>query len=514
MIIRPYISYRMPTKLTQQQKTVQRQIATQQTIRLMQLVELPYASLEQEIQKEVDENPALESYREDADDHADAFEDAPTSEYDENGDPLDLSQGQLPEEEIFKEDYYRDDDLDDYPSEREIESRIQRLNAPELSSNTSERVGVFYNSLQEQWQLQLGEMNMTERQSVIAHYLAGNLDDDGYFTMDIQAVVNELLYMNNLYTTVEEVEGVLKQFVQELDPPGVGARDLRECLLLQLYRYVPQTEDVKLAIRVLERCYDQFVKKHYDRICQVLSVDEEQLKQALSIIRKLDPRPADSGSPLEKNADVIRPDFTITTNNGELTLTLNNQYVSKVRINKEFSNEYRFLTKEASAKKRAEAEKFMREYVDKGEQFINILSTREMLLYNTMYAIMQHQKAYFLSGDDADLKPMILKTIAQEVTLDVSTISRVSNSKYVQTDFGIIPLKHLFSEAVNDEDVSSKEIKRILKDVIDAEDKQSPLADEKLCELLKERGYNIARRTVAKYREQLDIPVARLRKEI
>jgi len=503
----------MPTKLSQEQKTVQRQIATQQTIRLMQLVELPYASLEQEIQKEVDENPALESYIDDVDERVDALEENPSPEYDENGDPLDLSQQQLSDEEIFKEDYYRDDDLDDYPTEREIENRIRRLNAPE-ESGSADRMGVFHNSMQEQWQLQLGEMNMTERELLIAQYLTGNLDDDGYFTMDMQAVVNEMLYMNNLYTNVEEVEEVLTRFVQELDPPGVGARNLRECLLLQIRRLPHDDEDVKLAEIILDKCFEQFAKKHYDKIQQMLSISEEQLKRALAVIRKLDPRPADSGSPLEKNADVIRPDFTITANNGKLSLTLNNQYVSKVRINKEFSNAYRFLTKEASEKKRAEAERFMREYVERGEQFIGILTTREMILYNTMYAIMQHQKAYFLSGDDADLKPMILKTIAQEVNLDVSTVSRVSNSKYVQTDFGVIPLKHLFSEAVNDEDVSSKEIKRILTDLIEAEDKKSPLADEKLCDLLKERGYNIARRTVAKYREQLDIPVARLRKEI
>lgn len=503
----------MPTKLSQEQKTVQRQIATQQTIRLMQLVELPYASLEQEIQKEVDENPALESYIDDVDEHVDALEENASPEYDENGDPLDLSQQQLSDEEIFKEDYYRDDDLDDYPTEREIENRIRRLNAPE-ESGSADRMGVFHNSMQEQWQLQLGEMNMTERELLIAQYLTGNLDDDGYFTMDMQAVVNEMLYMNNLYTNVEEVEEVLTRFVQELDPPGVGARNLRECLLLQIRRLPHDDEDVKLAEIILDKCFEQFAKKHYDKIQQMLSISEEQLKRALAVIRKLDPRPADSGSPLEKNADVIRPDFTITANNGKLSLTLNNQYVSKVRINKEFSNAYRFLTKEASEKKRAEAERFMREYVERGEQFIGILTTREMILYNTMYAIMQHQKAYFLSGDDADLKPMILKTIAQEVNLDVSTVSRVSNSKYVQTDFGVIPLKHLFSEAVNDEDVSSKEIKRILTDLIEAEDKKSPLADEKLCDLLKERGYNIARRTVAKYREQLDIPVARLRKEI
>ncbi len=499
---------------SQVQKTEQRQIATQQTIRLMQLVELPCDSLEHEIQKEVDENPALEVVHDDADDpQPDTADDSATPEYDENGDPLDLTADQLPDDEIFKEEYYRDDDLDDYPTEHEIENTIRRLNAPE-ARNDNDRIGIFHNSIQEQWQLQLGEMNMTDKQARIARYLAGNLNDDGYFTMDLQSVVNELLYMDNIYTSVEEVEEVLVHFVQELEPPGIGARTLQECLLIQLHRLPRQTEASENAARLLEKCFDAFTKKHYEKIQQALSISESQLKDALAVIRKLDPRPADSGSPLDKSADVITPDFTITSDNGKLNLSLNNQYVSKVRINKEFSNAYRFLTKEASEKKRAEAEKFMREYVDKGEQFIGILSMREMILYNTMYAIMQHQKAYFLTGDDTELKPMILKTIAQEVNVDVSTVSRVSNSKYVQTDFGIIPLKHLFSEAVNDDDVSSKEIKQILCDLIKNEDKKKPLSDEKLCLLLKERGYNIARRTVAKYREQSDLPVARLRKEL
>jgi len=255
------------------------------------------------------------------------------------------------------------------------------------------------------------------------------------------------------------------------------------------------------------------LKKHYDKIQDSLKLTDAEMKEAVAVIKKLSPRPADDTTPLQKSAEIIHPDFTITAHDGVLLLTLNNQYVPKVRLNKEFSNEYRFLSKEESAKKRDEAERFMKTYVDKANQFIGALSTREMILYNTMYAIMNHQREYFLTGDDTKLKPMILKTIANEVKLDVSTISRVSNSKYVQTDFGIISLKHLFSEAVNDDDVSSKVIKSILNDLIDQEDKRKPLADDKLSELLKEKGYNVARRTVAKYREQLGIPVSRLRVE-
>lgn len=503
----------MSTILSQEQKAAQRQIATQQTIRLMQLVELPYTSLEQEILKEVDENPALETYDENVDEPEQTTEETPDLEYDENGVPLELSDKQLPEDEIFKEDYYRDDDIDDYPSEREIENRIQRLNAPD-SSDRKESLGVFTRSIQEDWIGQLGEMEISGKQYDIAKYLIGCLDEKGYCTIDLQTVANELLYTQNIYTSAQEVEQVLTGYIQELDPAGTGARNTRECLLIQLHRISDPDEATLLATRVIDNTFDALTRKHYDKICQSLGVSSEALKQALNVITKLDPRPADSASEMEKKSEYINPDFIISSDGSELTLTLNNQYVPKVRINKEFSNEYRFMTKEANEKKREAAEKFMREYVDKANQFIGTLSTREMILYNTMYAIMRRQERYFLTGDDAELKPMILKNIAEEVNLDVSTVSRVSNSKYVQTDFGTIPLKHLFSEAVNDEDVSSKEIKSILSEVIAEEDKQSPLSDEKLCAILKEKSYDIARRTVAKYREQLGIPVARLRKEL
>ncbi len=306
----------------------------------------------------------------------------------------------------------------------------------------------------------------------------------------------------------------MTHFVQELDPPGTGARNLQECLLLQLDRIPDPTAAHDIARTLITQHFDLLTKRHYDKILSVMEISDKELKSALEIIQKLDPRPASQESPMQKNAEVIIPDFTITNQDGKLVLTLNNQYIPKVRINKEFSNEYRFLSKEEYNRRKAEAERFMKKYVDDGLQFIKTLSLRELLLYNTMYAIMQHQRDYFLTGDNKDLKPMILKTIAQEVGADISTISRVSNSKYVQTDFGIIPLKHLFSEAVNDDDISSKEIKQILGDLIEAEDKKKPLSDDKICAMLNEKGYNIARRTIAKYREQLGIPVARLRKEL
>ena len=499
--------------LSLEQKNVQRQVGLPLTVQLMHLVELPYASLEQEILNTVDENPALEIYDDEAAE-SDFREDVQPEEYDDNGDPLELSSEQLPEDEIFKEDYYRDsDDYDEGFSDLELENYIAKLNAPD-EQRRNPKSDVYYESMREQWQWQLGEMEMTERQAQIATYLMGTLDDAGYLHADLQAIVNELLYTEYIQTDVAEVEYVLTHFVQELDPPGTGARNLQECLLLQLDRLSDPTPAHELARVLITEQFELLAKRHYDKLMSLLNISNDELRAALDVIQKLDPRPASQESPLQKSAEIIIPDFTITNQDGKLTLSLNNQYVPKVRINKEFSNEYRFLSKDEYERRRGEAEKFIKKYVDDGQQFIRTLSLREMLLYNTMYAIMQHQQEYFLTGDNRKLKPMILKTIAQEVGVDISTISRVSNSKYVQTDFGIIPLKHLFSEAVNDDEVSSKEIKQILGDLIESEDKKKPLSDDKLCVMLKEKGYDIARRTVAKYRDQLGIPVARLRKEL
>ena len=496
----------MPFKQTQQLKTEQKQIATQQTIRLMQLVEMPNISLEQEILKEVDENPALEIVNDNAEDEFAQPEENTMPEYDENGVPFEVSEP-LSNDEIFNEDYYNEEEMDDYLTEREL----QRLNAPE-DGPRRESMGVYQESVREQWMLQLGEMDMTEEESKIAAYLMGNLDDDGYFTLDPQAVVNELLFNQNIDTTLAEVERILVEYVQELDPPGTGARNLRECLLIQLRRQSNPTEITRLAITVLEDYFDLFSKKHFAKIMNNLGIDDETMQQVLKMIRSLDPKPVDSDSELEKSGSHITPDFIITAHDDKLTLTLNNQYIPKVRINKDMVQPLQ--NRKLMSRKEADAIQFLKDYVEKGELFINTLSLREKIMYNTMYAIMQHQREYFLTGDDSKIKPMVLKTIAQEVNLDVSTISRFSNSKYVQTDFGIIPVKHLFSEAVNNEEVSSKEIKSILAGLVEGEDKRKPLSDEALCVLLKAKGYDVARRTVAKYREQLGIPVARLRKEL
>ena len=496
-----------------EQKNVQRQVGLPLTLQLMHLVELPYASLEQEIRNAVDDNPALEIYDDDAMPTENA-DDTPREEYDDNGDPLELSNEQLPDDEIFKEEYYRDsDDYDDGFSDRQLENYIAKLNAPD-DTLRNPKADVYYESVRERWQWQLGEMDMTDHQAQIATYLMGTLDDSGYLHADSQAIVNELLFTENLQTNREEVEYVLTHFVQELDPPGTGARTLQECLLLQLDRIPDQTPAHANARILITQYFDLLAKRHYDKILTLMSLSDAELRAALDVVQKLDPRPVSQDSPLQKNAEAIIPDFTITNRDGKLILTLNNQYVPHVRINKEFSNAYRFLSKEEYNRRKAEADRFMKKYVDDGNQFIKTLDLRKELLFNTMYAIMQHQRDYFMTGDNKDLKPMILKTIAQEVGVDISTISRVSNSKYVQTDFGIVPLKHLFSEAVNDDDVSSKEIKQILGDLIADEDKKKPLSDDKLCAMLKEKGYDIARRTVAKYRDQLGIPVARLRKEL
>ena len=501
--------------LSLEQKNVQRQVGLPLTLQLMHLVEIPYASLEQEIRNVVDDNPALEIYDEDDGEMpAENTDDTPREEYDDNGDPLELSNEQLPDDEIFNEEFYRDsEDYDDGFSDQQLEKYIAKQNAPD-DSLRNPKAEVYYESVRERWQWQLGEMDMTDRQAQIATYLMGTLDDSGYLHADLQAIVNELLFTENLQTNREEVEYVLTHFVQELDPPGTGARTLQECLLLQLDRIPDQTPAHANARILITQYFDLLTKRHYDKILTQMSLSDEELRAALDVIQKLDPRPVSQDSPLQKNAETIIPDFLITNCEGNLMLTLNKEYVPKVRINKEFSNAYRFLSKEEYNRRKAEADRFMKKYVDEGNQFIKTLDMRDKLLYGTMYAIMQHQREYFLTGDNRKLKPMILKTIAQEVGADISTISRVSNSKYVQTDFGVISLKHLFSEAVNDDDISSKEIKQTLNDLVEAEDKKKPLSDVKLCSMLSAKGYNIARRTVAKYREQLGIPVARLRKKL
>jgi RNA polymerase sigma-54 factor len=331
--------------------------------------------------------------------------------------------------------------------------------------------------------------------------------------MDTQNVVLDFLLTYNIQISYEEVEKILTTVIQQFEPVGVGARNIQECLILQL-NLKPEIPTVVLAKNILNEHFDTFTKKQYDKLQSLLHVNGETLKSAINEILKLTPYPVFALETMDSKAKHITPDFIITIEDGKLVLNLNNYHIPKVKVNQEFKNQFELHNPHLSKEKKLEAEQFIKDNVAQAKSFIGTLSLRELVLFDTMYAIMDKQRAYFLSGDDKDLKPMILKDIATKVKLDISTVSRVSNSKYVLTPFGTIPLKHLFSESIGSEDVSSKEVKSIITELIQAENKAKPLPDEVLCSILKEKGYNIARRTIAKYREQLNIPIARLRKEL
>lgn len=491
--------------LGQKQQLSQKQIASQQTVQLMKMVELSNIELEEEIRKAVDENPALEI---DHETNEDEFDNHNVNDNANDQDDIAREVDQTHDEDPFDNDFFSDDEKED-----EIPDYRTYVNNQSADDEHRERVIAFDNSLQEQLLQQLGEMDLDDREFEIGEYIIGNLDDYGYLQRENQAMANELLFSYNIKTSLEEIERIIVDYIQELDPAGIGARNLQECMLIQLRRK-DDSNAVIIARQIIEKYFDSFTKKHFDKISRQLSIDESTLKAALSEIRKLDPHPASNDSFIENTTSVINPDFIITNHDGKLELSLNNNYIPKVKINKDFTQEYRFLSREKNEQLRSDAEKFLKENLDNANNFINLLSLREMILYNTMLAIMNMQKKYFLTGNESELKPMILKDIAEKVNLDISTISRVTSCKYVQTYFGIILLRDLFSEAVGDEDTSSKAIKKILSEIIDREDKSNPYPDEQLCDLLKEKGYEIARRTVAKYREQIGAPVARLRKEI
>lgn len=493
--------------LGQEQQLAQKQIASQQTVQLMKMIELSNMGLEEEIRKAVDDNPALEIDHDDYEE--DGYNHAANDKEEEQQDDIARELDRNHDEDPFDSDFFSDEEKD----ENDIPDYRLYANNRSADDETRERTVIFDHSLQELLLRQLGEMSMSEREYEIAEYIIGNLDDNGYLQRDNLAMSNELLFNYNITVSPDELEHIIVEYIQELEPYGIGARNLQECLLIQL-NHKDDSETVENARHIIRDYFEAFTNKHYDKIIRQLDIDESSLKEALAEIRKLDPHPASNDSLIESTGSIIVPDFIITNRDGQLELSLNNNYVPKVKINKDFTKEYRFLSQEKNDKLRADAEKFLKDNLDNANNFINLLSLREMILYNTMYAIMDMQRAYFLSGNEMDLKPMVLKDIAEKVNLDISTISRVTSSKYVQTPFGILLIKNLFSEAVGDEDVSSKAIKKILSDVIAQEDKSNPLPDEQLCAILKDKGYDIARRTVAKYREQLGLPVARLRREI
>ncbi len=477
-----------------------------QQIQLMKLLQVPTSLLEQRIKEELEINPALEESVSDFDNQKEDLSEPQEindneDDYSEKSDDDDFADN-LDISEYTKDDYDYNDGDDGYNTNQE-----EKRQTPYTISKT------FHDSLLEQMALQ----ELDEHEYLIADHLIGSIDDDGYLRRDIDAIIDDLAFQRNITTTNEEIEDLLK-LIQRFDPAGVGARNLQECLLIQLERK-KQTKIIEKAIIIITDYFDAFTKKHYDKLAKALNLTDEELKNILDEILHLNPKPGGtaSGSASTTHQTII-PDFTVEEINGELDILLNGKNAPDLRISDSFREMLQSYAKDNSKdKKNKEAVTFIKQKIDSAKWFIDAIKQRQHTLFVTMEAIVNFQKKYFLSGDEMDLKPMILKDIAEITSLDISTISRVANSKYVQTEFGIFLLKHFFSEALqtdSGEEVSTREVKKILQNIIDSEEKSKPKSDEDLTELLKEKGYNIARRTVAKYREQLNIPVARLRKEL
>ena len=470
-----------------------------QQIQLMKLLQVPTVELEQRIKEEIESNPALEEGKE-SDDANDGDQEGEFDDYTDD-------QTSEPESEFDFSDYM-DDDIPAY-----------RLSAQNSGADKEDKrmpvaVGKTFH---EQLEVQIGLRKLNEKEQQIAQHLIGSLDDSGYLRRELHAVADDLAFGLNIKTNEKEIEQVLF-IIQELDPPGVGARDLKESLLLQLNRK-PVDYVIKTAIHILEEHFEEFTKKHYQRILKKTELEEEDLKEALDEILKLNPKPGGSMNEAAKDAQSIIPDFTISINDGELELQLNSRNAPSLIVNRSYREMMEGYSNNKAKAEKAEKEAllFVKQKLDAAKWFIDAIKQRQETLMNTMAAIMERQREYFFEGDDVFLKPMILKDIAEMVDLDISTISRVVNSKYVQTPYGTFLLKNFFSESIatqSGEEVSNKEVKKILKDIIFDENKAKPVTDDRLSEILKEKGYNIARRTVAKYREQLNIPVARLRKEL
>ncbi len=491
-------------RLTQTQKMLQK--LSPQQILLMKLLQIPTMELSTRIKEEIEENPALEeSETENFDD------DLPNNE-DENFDDKDDYED--------SDDYDPLADFDEYMQDDDDDDAAYKLRTNNHSSDEDRYEAPISNedSFQDILIQQLGYRRLDERKYKIGAYIIGNLDDSGYLSRPITGIIDDLLFTQNLDVTEEEVLELL-HIIQEFDPAGVGATNLQECLLIQLHRLEEDNEDeidYSLPIMIIEQYFNEFTKKHYDKIVKKSGISERQFRAALNEILKLNPKPGgDIGE--SQNSNYIIPDFVIYNNCGNLELTLNSRNAPDLQVNKDYMDMLSDFSKQKDNKNNKDAINFVKNKIDSAKWFIEAVKQRHNTLYDTMKAIMDYQRDYFLTGDETKLRPMILKNISEIVGLDISTISRVANSKYVQTIYGTFPLKNFFSEAlINDEgeEVSTREIKKILMDCIEQEDKSKPLTDDVLAQILKTKGYNIARRTIAKYREQLNIPVARLRKEI
>jgi RNA polymerase sigma-54 factor len=490
-----------------QQKLLQK--LSPQQIQLMKLLQVPTANLEERIKEELEENPALEVTEEDHDDGL----------TDETKDEFETKDGEEFEEADGSADEYENIDISEYVNEYDDDVADYKLrddNYPEIDEDRvmPHRVETSFHELLLD---QLGMLVVDDRTRKIAEQIVGSIDDDGYLRRETSSIVDDLAFRQNVETTDAEVERLIK-LIQQFDPPGVASRNLQECLLNQLNRKKGDGRSVAMAIEVLTYYFDEFTKKHYDKIQRGLNLDDDQLKEVINQIIKLNPKPGGDISEVNKAESYVIPDFFITNTGGKLELSLNSKNAPDLRISegyKEMLKEYDRGSKKD--KRQKEAVLFIKQKIDAAKWFIDAIKQRQQTLYNTMHTIMDYQHEFFLTGDETTLRPMILKDIAERTALDISTVSRVANSKFVQTEFGTYRLKFFFSESLSTdsgEEVSTREVKKILSDLIEGESKKKPLSDEKLTELLQEKGYNIARRTVAKYREQLNIPVARLRKEL
>ncbi|NRD18926.1 RNA polymerase factor sigma-54 [Winogradskyella eckloniae] len=488
MALKQFLSFKLSQKLSPQQ------------IQLMKLIQLPTQAFEQRLKQELEENPALDTGKE-SDNAEDQLDEFNNSEDDYNDNET------IEAEDINIDEYLSDDEIPEYRTQSNNYSVDDEEKSVPYAAGTS-----FTQHLINQ----LNTFRLSEQEQEIAYFLVGSVDESGYIRRSLSDITDDLAFTQNVYTTEEEVEQVLK-IVHQLDPAGVGARNLQECLSIQLHRK-EQHPDVDMAIAIIDKAFEQFTKKHYKKLLQKFNIDEEQLKDAIEQIEHLNPKPGGSYAGNNKIVQHIVPDFAIKIVNGELELTLNGRNAPELHVSREYNNMLKgYKETKQKSKSQKDAVMFIKQKLDAAKWFIEAVRQRQQTLFITMSSIMHYQKEYFLTGDERNLRPMILKDIADEIEMDVSTISRVANSKYVDTPYGTKLIKEFFSESMtNDqgEEVSTREIKKILETVIDEESKKKPLTDEALSKILKEKGYPIARRTVAKYREQLDIPVARLRKEL
>ena len=455
----------------------------------MKLIQLPTLDFEQKIQREIEENPALEQGQNTKDEN-------PQENQDDYSDSDDIN----------IDDYINYDDTPSYKLNSNNSGRAEEKNIP-IS------LGI---SFTQHLLSQLKTISLSEKKMKIAEFLVGSIDDSGYIRLQLEEIIDDLAFTQNLFINRDELEEVLN-IIQDFDPPGVGALDLQNCLIIQLKRK-DRTKSIDLAIEIIENSFEQFSKKHFEKLMNKYSIDESQLKEVISLISKLNPKPGGSYSGGSKPIEQVIPDFKISIENNELNLELNYRNSPILNISRDYDEMLKgYKLEKNKSKSQKEAIQFIKQKLDSAKWFIDAVKQRQQTLFITMQAIMNYQKEYFLNGDERKIKPMILKDIANEIEMDISTISRVANSKYVDTPYGTKLLKEFFSESMkttSGEEISTIEIKKILEQIISDENKRKPETDEKLVKILNEKGYKIARRTVAKYREQLNIPVARLRKEI